>query len=104
MNVEIGAEAAQFLFWEYINGIFVAVQEDLERETIYRQETGKRVGGSQIIRQRERLLLCKSFNILWGHVTPPPPHVHVKCMSKLEERDMTGGDRAIPSSWGSCTN
>jgi hypothetical protein len=25
-------------------------------------------------------------------------------MSKLEERDMTGGDRAIPSSWGSCTN
>ncbi len=43
-NVEIGAEAAQFLFWEYINGIFVAVQENLEREAIYRQETGKMVG------------------------------------------------------------
>jgi hypothetical protein len=27
MNVEIGTLSVQFLYWQYINGIFVAVQK-----------------------------------------------------------------------------
>ncbi len=29
LNVKIGTEAAQFLFWEYINGIFLVVNATL---------------------------------------------------------------------------
>ncbi len=34
MNVEIRTEAVQFLLWEHINGIFLALQ-DTEKRVLY---------------------------------------------------------------------
>jgi hypothetical protein len=34
MSVEIGTNAVQFLFWKYINGIFVAVLNESEISTV----------------------------------------------------------------------
>jgi hypothetical protein len=35
LNLEIGIEAAQFLFWEYINGIFVEVNAVLDAKQYF---------------------------------------------------------------------
>ncbi len=34
MNVEIGTESTEFLFWEYINGTFVTVQQRLVKKLV----------------------------------------------------------------------
>jgi hypothetical protein len=38
MNVEIGTEAEQSLFWEHINGIFVAVYPAMRLRCMRQQE------------------------------------------------------------------
>jgi hypothetical protein len=41
MNVEIGTEAAQSLFWEYINGIFDAMYRDVAIKNFELESVGE---------------------------------------------------------------
>jgi hypothetical protein len=62
MNVEIGTEAAQFLSWEYINGIFVALQG-------YSPSKGFFVILFVIVRKCTIFHLCAKLVLSWNHST-----------------------------------
>ncbi len=48
MNVEIGTEAEQSLFWEHINGIFVAVYAAMRVRCMRQQKVGLAVNKLKI--------------------------------------------------------
>jgi hypothetical protein len=43
MNVEIGTKASQFLFWKYINGIFITVLSVLVVITVLELHNGDKI-------------------------------------------------------------
>jgi hypothetical protein len=47
MNVEIGTEAGKFLFWKYINGIFVTLHHAAYKPTLYAALTSPTAGGNE---------------------------------------------------------
>jgi hypothetical protein len=55
MNAEIGTEAAQVLFWEYINGIFVVVNKEAAISFYFLPST---LGGCRLGADIPRVISC----------------------------------------------